>query len=121
MTVTHTGLKPGAFGSTVIDPEDHAQMETWGFVYSFDSDGYGRYDRTVDGGRQTLMFLVPQRFYVDETTGRGKAPTGEPGHWTATFSHVSDRHPELVVRYAEGFTSPVVTFVTAEVRGWRMQ
>lgn len=102
MSITHTGLQPGAFGSMVIDPEDHAQMEAWGFVYSFDGDGYGRYDRTVDGGRQTLLYL-------------------KPGHWAATMAPVAERNPELVVRYAEGFTSPVVAFVTAEVRGWKTQ
>lgn len=121
MSTTHTGLQPGAFGSMVIDPEDHAQMEAWGFVYSFDGDGYGRYDRTVNGGRQTLMFLVPQRV-VSNGDGRvTRTPTGAPGHWTATMSPVAERNPELVVRYGDGFASPVVAFVTAEVRGWKTQ
>lgn len=101
----------------VIDPEDHAQMEAWGFVYSFDGDGYGRYDRTVDGGRQTLMFLVP---LAPLKVGQQHADR-MPGHWAATLAPVAERTPELVVRYAEGFTSPVVAFITAEIRGWKTQ
>lgn len=88
---------------------DHAWMLDHGFAWEPTNN---QYTRRVGSSLQCVSFNWSPR------------KTGIEGFWSAVASRPGEAANfglDLVVRHHEQTTSPVVCYVSAEVRGWRGQ